>query len=95
MSFVNNHGSEISEAELNEWAKEAEAGNFDNWQAVGEPTFDKYLDFDQNEAATLTFVCSPTLKIKVGDEAKRLQCTNSDLLRMLVTEGLNSLALNK
>lgn len=89
-SFVNNHGSEIFSEEFETWAKEADAGDFSRWQSVGEPKFNSYLG-DEAEASTVTFVCPMTLKLKIGDEAKRLQCTNSDLLRMLVSEGLKNL----
>ncbi len=88
--FTNNHGSKITDEEMQQWAKEAEAGDFSNWEPVGEPRFDAYLG-DASETSTMTFVCPMTLKLKIGDEAKRLQCTNSDLLRMLVSEGIKNL----
>ena len=39
--FVNNHGSKISSEEFELWAKEADAGDFSRWEAVGEPKFGK------------------------------------------------------
>ena len=91
MAFVNNHGSEISSEEFEVWAKEAESGDFSRWEPVGKPNFGSYLG-DTSEASTMTFVCPMTLKLQIGDEAKRLQCTDGDLLRMLVSEGLKNLA---
>ena len=91
MTFVNNHGSEISSEEFEAWAKEADSGDFSRWEPVGEPTYGSYLG-GAEDASTMTFVCSTTLKVQIGNEAKRLQCSNGDLLRMLVTEGLKNLA---
>ena len=95
MTFVNNHGSEITSEDLEEWAAEAADGNFDNWESFKEPSFEDYLGTDVSDASTVTFLCPLTLKLKLGVEAKRLQCTNSDLLRMLVTEGLKNMSTSQ
>ena len=91
MTFVNNHGSAIADEDFEAWAKEAEKGDFSNWEPVGEPVYEGYLETDPADASTMTFVCPMELKLKIGDEAKRLNCTNSDLLTMLVANGLRAL----
>ena len=95
MTFINNHGSKVTDEDLRVWAKEADGGDFSNWEPVGEPKFGKYLNLEESEASTLTFVCPIALKTKVDDEAKKLRCTNSELIRMLVTEGLDNMTLTK
>ena len=90
MTFVNNHGSEISAEEFETWAKEADSGDFSRWEPVGKPNFDSYIG-DAAEASTMTFVCPMELKVQINTQANRLQCTDGDLLRMLVSEGLKNL----
>ena len=87
MTFINNHGNEISIDEFEKWDEEITNEKFDDWEPVGEVVYGSLKPIN-SENTTLSFVCPVSMKAKIASVAKNNNCSNSDLIRSFVTEGL-------
>ena len=86
-AIKDNLGNAISHKELEQWQKEFEAGDYSNWKPVGEVRYGK-PHASKEERETISFAAPKSLKIRLNAQAKKHNCTTSDLLRAFVTEGL-------
>ncbi len=87
MAFINNHGNEISVEEFEKWDEEMTNEEFDDWNPVGEVVYGSLKPIN-SENTTMSFVCPVSMKSKIALVAKEHNCSNSDLLRSFVTDGL-------
>ena len=85
--FTDNLGNRVTEAELEQWEKEFSAGDYSNWKPVGEVRYGK-PHAPKEEKATISFVAPSALKTNLNIQAKKNNCSTSDLLRLFVAEGL-------
>ena len=87
MTFLNNHGNEISMQEFEDWDTEITNEEFDEWEPVGEVVYGSLKPIN-SENTTVSFVCPVSMKDRIASVAKEHNCSKSDLLRSFVTDGL-------
>ncbi len=87
MGFRNNHGDEISTEEFERWETEIAGGDFEGWEPVGEVRYGSALR-TSGEKTTMSFVLPVAMKSRIASEAKRCNCSSSDLIRSYISDGL-------
>ena len=87
MNFKNNHGDEISMEEFERWEEEIADEDFGGWEPVGEVRYGSALR-GSAEKTTMSFVLPVAMKARIASEAKRCNCSSSDLIRSYISDGL-------
>ena len=87
-TFKDNKGTVITKEQMQQWEKEFEAGDYSKWKPVGKVRYGQPHATNAEDNATISFVAPVSVKKNLDEQAKKRNCSASDLLRAFTFEGL-------
>ena len=87
MKFRDEFGHEVTQTELEAWDEEISAENFSNWRTVGEVHYGPMQPVSEKKEY-ISIQVPMTLKIAIKAKAERSNCTQSELIRRYICDGL-------
>lgn len=87
MEHYDEHGTRITDADLERWTTDIENGNFSEFKDDGDVIYGELKP--QNASKTIvSFQVPQSIEVQISAIAEMHNCSKSDLLRGYVVEGL-------
>ena len=87
MKFTDEFGREITEEQLEAWEEEISNGDFSNWRQVGKVHYGPLHPVNEKKEY-ISIQVPVALKIAIKTKAEQANCTQSELIRRYICDGL-------